>query len=90
VGRAAGIKQPQLVIREILRRTMENYLANGTHAAFSGPINRGDVTTVRQHLRTLRRVRGAVELYRTLAKIAVSSFPVKNQRALEKLLKSGG
>jgi predicted short-subunit dehydrogenase-like oxidoreductase (DUF2520 family) len=87
VGRAAGIRRPEQVFRGILRRTMENYLARGAAAAFSGPINRGDVTTVRKHLRALRRVPNAAELYRSLAKNAVKNFPVKNRRRLEKLLK---
>jgi predicted short-subunit dehydrogenase-like oxidoreductase (DUF2520 family) len=88
VGRAAGIQHPERVMHGILKRTLENYLATGANAAFSGPINRGDVTTVRKHLRALRRVKNASELYEQLARNAVRAFTVKNRRELEKLLKS--
>jgi predicted short-subunit dehydrogenase-like oxidoreductase (DUF2520 family) len=76
------------VIHPILMKTVENYLANGTAAAFSGPINRGDVATVRKHLAALKRVPGAREVYVRLASEAARKLPVKNRAAMAKLLSS--
>jgi predicted short-subunit dehydrogenase-like oxidoreductase (DUF2520 family) len=38
----------------ILRQTLANYAAFGAAGAFSGPLVRGDVDTVKEHLRVLR------------------------------------
>jgi len=76
------------VIHPILRKTMENYLANGAAAAFSGPINRGDLATVRKHLAALKKVPKAREVYLRLASEAAKTFPVKNRAEMLKLLGS--
>lgn len=89
VARAAGV--PKASVRNamlpITRRTFENFLRGGTAAAFSGPINRGDVRTVARHLRALRKVRGAREIYLALARSVLDTLPVKNRAALRRLLK---
>lgn len=88
VARAAGV--PKASVRNamlpITRRTFDNFLRGGTAAAFSGPINRGDVRTVARHLRALRKVRGAREIYVALARSVLDTLPVKNRAALRKLL----
>ena len=87
---AAAAKVPRdkvgKVIHPILVKTLENYLAKGTAAAFSGPINRGDLATVRKHLTALKRVPAAREVYVRLAREAVRTMPVKNRAAMAKLL----
>ena len=87
---AAAAKVPRKlvpkVIRPILQKTLENYLANGAAAAFSGPINRGDIATVRKHLAELKRVPGAREVYILLARAAANGLPVKNRAQIKKLL----
>ena len=55
--------------------------------AFSGPLVRGDVATVRRHLDELKKVPEASGVYVALAKAAVKSLPVKNRKALEDELK---
>lgn len=89
---AAAAKVPRgsvpKVIHPILRKTLENYVANGTAAAFSGPINRGDLATVRKHLKALKRVPGAREVYVQLATEAARNLPVKNRHEMRKLLTS--
>ncbi len=89
VALAAGV--PKGSVRDamlpITRRTFDNFLRGGTAAAFSGPINRGDVRTVARHLRALRKVRGAREIYVALARSVLDSLPVKNRARLRKLLK---
>lgn len=89
IARAAGIPpaQAKKVMRPILRRTIENYLQHGAAAAFSGPLQRADLTTVRQHLQALKKVRGAREVYVRLARAAIQTLPVRDRRALEKILR---
>jgi len=88
VGKAAGFTpaQTRKVMGAILRQTMANYFRAGTAAAFSGPIQRGDVGTVKRHLKELRKVPGALEVYRALANSAMDSLPVGNRAAMRRLL----
>lgn len=88
VGRAAGLTQAQTrkVMAPILRQTLRNYLEHGAAAAFSGPIKRGDLETVRRHLRELKRVPGAVEVYRALVKSALRDLPSARKKELLKIL----
>jgi len=90
IGRELGLKaqQTRKIIAPILRRTIRNYLERGPAAAFSGPIVRGDAETVRRNLKALKRVRGAAEIYRSLAKVAVEELPSKDAAAVKKALKS--
>ena len=61
---------------------------NGGAAAFSGPLVRGDVETVRKHLKALRTFPEALGLYSALVKQALKVLPVANGKALKHLLKS--
>lgn len=88
VGRAAGLSLPQTrkVMAAILQQTLDNYLERGPAAAFSGPIKRGDVDTVRRHLRELRRVPGAQDVYRALVRSALRDLPSARKKELLRLL----
>lgn len=88
VARAAGLSsmQARKLMRPILEQTLKNYFSRGPAAAFSGPIKRGDVETIRQHLRELRRVTGAVEVYRALVKSALMELPSARKQEVLKLL----
>jgi len=70
----------------ILSRTLSNYAEFGASRGFSGPIIRGDVETVRQHLRVLRALPAAREVYVALARAALEYLPAKNKHALRPLL----
>jgi predicted short-subunit dehydrogenase-like oxidoreductase (DUF2520 family) len=89
VGRAAGFSQKQLrkVMAPILRQTLQNYLRAGAAAAFSGPVKRGDVNTIRGHLQELAKIPEASEVYRTLIQSALRDLPSRNKEELAKLLK---
>jgi predicted short-subunit dehydrogenase-like oxidoreductase (DUF2520 family) len=89
VGRAAGLSpnQTRRIIAPILRETIKNYVERGPAAAFSGPIKRGDLNTIRRHLRELKRVPGASEVYRALVKSALMDLPSRNRRELSRLVR---
>jgi predicted short-subunit dehydrogenase-like oxidoreductase (DUF2520 family) len=90
VAGAAGIppKQSRERMMPILRQTLENYAGVGAAAGFSGPIVRGDVETVKRHVRVLRNQPRAREVYRALALAAVDMLPGKNKTAVRSALKS--
>ena len=89
VAAAAGVNQKAASQRmlPILRQTLENYSQLGAAASFSGPIARGDVDTVKKHLKVLRGVQDAHEVYLALAHVALRRLPAKNRVGLEKVLK---
>jgi len=70
----------------IVRQTIANYAALGPAEAFSGPIIRGDADTVSRHLKALRKSPGAAEVYLAMARTALRNLPVKNRKALRKIL----
>ncbi len=88
VAQAVGIRPAILrrIMEPIVRRTIDNYFQHGAAAAFSGPLVRGDVATVAQHLQELKRVPGARDLYRALAQSALATLPVGERQAMARLL----
>ena len=70
----------------IVRQTLANYATLGPAGAFSGPIVRGDAQVVRQHLKELKKIPGAAEVYVALARAGLRYLPVENRKELEKLL----
>jgi predicted short-subunit dehydrogenase-like oxidoreductase (DUF2520 family) len=88
VARKAGIGEAaaRAAIVPILLQTIRNYLAHGPADAFSGPLVRGDVTTVRRHLEVLRSVPEARAAYVALARSALKTLPVKRKKEIGTLL----
>ena len=88
LGRAVGLsaEQIRMVMQPIFLRTADNYLKKGTKGAFGGPINRGDLTVLKKHLRELKKVPDARAAYLPLARAAIKLLPAKNRKQLEKLL----
>jgi predicted short-subunit dehydrogenase-like oxidoreductase (DUF2520 family) len=89
VARAAGVStaEARRKMLPILRQTLANYAKLGPAGAFSGPIVRGDADTVRQHVRELKKIAGAQEVYVALAIAALRHLPAGNRKALEKVLR---
>lgn len=89
VGEAAGIPKKDVprVVKPLLQQTLDNYWKRGAAKAFSGPIVRADLETVRRHLKALRQVPGAREIYLALARAAVNELPVRDAAALRKILR---
>jgi predicted short-subunit dehydrogenase-like oxidoreductase (DUF2520 family) len=90
VADAAGVKGRSAALRmmPILQQTLANYAKLGAAAGFSGPIVRGDVETVRQHLRVLRTMSAARDVYVALARAALEYLPSRSRVELKKLLQS--
>jgi len=90
VAGAAGVpaRMRREVMLPIVRKTFSNYLQASANRAFSGPIARGDVNTIRRHLKALRKVSGAREIYVALAESALQTLPVRNRSAVARVLKS--
>lgn len=89
VAGAAGItrKSARERMLPILRQTLANYAKLGAAASFSGPIARGDVSTVSKHLKELLELPEVQEIYVALARAALRDLPAKNRSALEKMLR---
>ena len=89
VAKKAGVSSRAARQRAIpiLLQTLANYATFGAAGAFSGPIVRGDVDTVKQHLRTLRDVPMLEDAYRSLAFAAIRYLPGKNKVGMGKALR---
>jgi len=88
VARAAGLSaaEARKKMLPIVRQTIANYAALGPGGAFSGPLVRGDAEVVGMHLKALKSLRGANEIYRVLAHAALRHLPVQHRKQLEKIL----
>jgi predicted short-subunit dehydrogenase-like oxidoreductase (DUF2520 family) len=74
----------------ILLQTLANYAAFDSAGAFSGPIVRGDVDTVKRHLRALHSMPAAREVYSALARAALQYLPAKHKAELQTAVRSPG
>lgn len=72
----------------ILQQTLRNYGTLGPAAAFSGPLVRGDVATVRRHLHALAKLPHARQVYVALATAAMENLPIRHRKQLEKALRT--
>jgi len=89
VARAAGFSaaEARRKMLPIACQTLANYAKLGPAGAFSGPIVRGDAQVVRQHLKELKRIPEARDVYVALARAGLRYLPARNREQLEKLLK---
>jgi len=86
VGIAA--KDARKKMLPIVKQTLSNYITIGPAGAFSGPLVRGDVNVVREHLTALKVIPEGLEVYKASAKSALRHLPVRNRKLLEALLKT--
>jgi len=66
----------------LVRQTILNYEKLGAAAAFTGPFVRGDVETVRLHLKALARSSGIKSVYTALAEAALQNLPHRNEKEM--------
>jgi predicted short-subunit dehydrogenase-like oxidoreductase (DUF2520 family) len=89
VARAAGLSpgDARKKMLPIVRQTLANYAKFGPAGAFSGPIVRGDAQVVRKHVKELRKIPEAREVYLALARAGFHYLPLRRRKELEKLLR---
>jgi predicted short-subunit dehydrogenase-like oxidoreductase (DUF2520 family) len=87
VARKAGIGRDQAARMSlpIMQQTIANYSRRGPAESFSGPLIRGDATTMERHLELLKNQK-ARAVYVALAKIALERLPVGNRKEIRQLL----
>lgn len=89
VGRGSGLSasQTRRVMGPIVRQTVKNYQERGAAAAYGGPMKRGDIHTMLRHLKELKRVPGARDVYRALVKSALIDLPGTKKKELMRILR---
>jgi predicted short-subunit dehydrogenase-like oxidoreductase (DUF2520 family) len=90
VATLAGVSRKEAKRRmlPILQQTLANYASCNAGAAFSGPIIRGDVDTVKRHLGVLAGAPAVCDVYVALARAALLYLPAKKKKELKKMLES--
>ena len=89
VGELAGFAQRGRsgeLMGPIVRQTIDNFFRATPQQAFSGPLRRGDVVTLRKHLDVLKKHPELLAIYKSLAGIALKELPVANAEALRNLI----
>ena len=71
----------------IITQTLANCAKLGPPAAFSGPVVRGDVETIRRHLRALNKAPAARLAYAALAAAALEHLPSRNTEQIRDILR---
>jgi len=90
IAKASGIPIPAArhKMLPILRQTLANYAALGPAKAFSGPIVRGDAEVLSCHLKALKKIPQAADVYQALARAALHYLPAQNKEKSRALLKT--
>lgn len=70
----------------IIRQTLRNYEKLGAAGSFSGPIVRGDVETIRAHLKVLEKLPAGKDAYSALARAALNLLPHRNRHGVARLV----
>jgi predicted short-subunit dehydrogenase-like oxidoreductase (DUF2520 family) len=83
-ARTAGLteRDAMRVVHTLSEATLRNVFARGPRNSFSGPFSRGDAATVKLHLQALSGHPILADVYRSLARHAIESLPVRNRREL--------
>lgn len=88
-AKLAGISANEARLRmlPIVRQTISNYEKLGAAAAFTGPFVRGDVETVRLHLKAISRSSGIRSVYTALAEGALQNLAHRNDNEIRAVLR---
>jgi predicted short-subunit dehydrogenase-like oxidoreductase (DUF2520 family) len=85
-----GARTAALWVKALAEATARNVFARGPGSSFSGPFARGDAATIRLHLQALDAHPILADVYRSLARNALSTLPVRNSHLLDEILNDGG
>jgi predicted short-subunit dehydrogenase-like oxidoreductase (DUF2520 family) len=80
-------RQARRLIEPIARATLDNVFLRGAGNSFSGPIARGDLETIRLHLRALKPHPMLAGVYRSLALHALEVLPSPGREPLRRMLR---
>ena len=88
VGKLAGFSESRAreLMEPIVRQTIDNCFRTDPASAFSGPLRRGDIATVRKHLDVLKQSPELLDVYKSLGRIALRHLPKANPEKLRRLL----
>ena len=89
VAIASGIRKENIkpVVVPLLWQTLRNYLKKDAASAFSGPLMRGDVATIRKHLDALKGLPEVRRVYLALCEASLKTLPVKNRQKVRQWLR---
>ena len=79
-------RQARDLIEPIARATLDNFFVKGPMKSFSGPIARGDGSTIRLHLQALQPHPMLAGVYRSLARYGLEAFSGRNVAEMRGLL----
>ena len=82
--------EARTLVGALAQATAQNIFAHGEHRSFSGPFARGDVSTIRLHLKVLAKHPILTDIYGSLARHAVEALPVLRRKELRSLLQAAG
>jgi predicted short-subunit dehydrogenase-like oxidoreductase (DUF2520 family) len=90
VAGLAGLTEREALelMEPIIRRSIDNCFRQSPSEAFSGPLRRGDIETIRKHLNVLSQRPELLAVYRALSGIALRELPVGNRKDLARTLES--
>ncbi|MCX7994385.1 MAG: DUF2520 domain-containing protein [candidate division WOR-3 bacterium] len=74
-------------ILPLIRETINNVEKYGWRNALSGPVVRGDIETVKKHLKILKNDSKLQDVYRSISSLITKYAPPKSREELEKILK---
>jgi len=92
MGKAAGLTtaQTRRALRPIAEVTLRNAFDSGPASAFTGPVRRADVQTLRKHFKALGRHPNLRKAYLALVEYAAKSLPVSDKAAILQLILEEG
>jgi predicted short-subunit dehydrogenase-like oxidoreductase (DUF2520 family) len=73
----------------LIAETLANYSARGAAGALSGPTTRGDADVIRRHLKSLRGLAPASEVYLAIERATLAYLPGRNKAAIKQALAGG-
>ncbi len=75
------------VVSSIIKTTLDNVMKNGVKNALSGPLERGDISTIKKHLKMLRKNKNLLNIYKALSLAALKNVAdSNNKKTLKELL----
>jgi predicted short-subunit dehydrogenase-like oxidoreductase (DUF2520 family) len=82
-----GEKEIRQFVFPIIAQTLRNIEHYGVDKTLSGPLQRGDVVTIEKHLKTLKKDKGLLKIYKELSLYIVQNLTSGNKKPkLKKIL----